>query len=226
MSHTRKRLGELLLDAGLIDEVQLRAALAHQNEWGGRLGVVLIRKGFIKETDMISVIEKQLGMSCMPLEDFVRPTAETLGMVKENIARKFGVFPIALDGKTLELATSDPTDLNTLDDLSFLLGVRIRPVLALESDILTAIDHFYDPLTTSGKVYRQSRSLAGQSRSSDTDFEIIRDQRMSEKTGPESKEPSEEQILRATLESVTDLLVEAGIFTRKELADRIKLKLG
>jgi len=226
MNQTRKRLGELLLEAGKIDEVQLRAALAHQNEWGGRLGAVLIRKGFIKETDMISVIEKQLGTSCMSLEDFVKPTAETLGMVKENIARKFGIFPISLDGKSLALATSDPTDLNTLDDLSFLFGVRIRPVLALESDILTAIDHFYDPLSTSGKVYRQSRSLAGQSRSSDTDFEIIRDQRMSGKIGPESKEPSEEEINQATLESVIDLLVEAGIFTRKELADKVKLRLG
>jgi len=226
MNQTRKRLGELLLEAGMIDEIQLRAALAHQNEWGGRLGAVLIRKGFIKEKEMISVIEKQLGVSCMPLEDFVRPTAETLDMVKENIARKFGVFPIALEGKTLDLATSDPTDLNMLDDLSFLLGVRIRPILAIESDILTAIDHFYDPLSTSGKVYRQSRALAGQSKSSDTDFEIIRNKRMSENNGPEPKAPSEEEQKRATLESVIDLLIEAGIFTRKELAEKVKLKTG
>jgi hypothetical protein len=224
MSKTKKRLGELLLEAGLIDELQLRSALAHQSEWSGRLGAILIRKGFVKEADMIAVIEKQMGMCCLPLEEFEKPDDEVLDAVKENIARKFGILPMKFDGKTLVVATSDPTDLKTLDDLSFLLGSRIRPVLALESDILTAIDHYYDPLSTSGKMYRQSRGLAGQARSSDTEFEIIRDHRQSEKIMSISDGPAGESIDSHAVESVIDLLVEKGIFTREELAEKMKLR--
>jgi type IV pilus assembly protein PilB len=224
MSTIRKKLGELLLDAGLIDELQLRSALVHQSEWGGRLGAILIRKGFVKELDMISAIEKQMGMSCVPLEEFEKPSDDVLHLVKENIARKFGILPMKFEGNTLVMATSDPTDLKTLDDLSFLLGTRIKPVLALESDILTAIDHFYDPLSTSGKLYRQSRGLAGQPRVSDTEFEIIRSHRDSEKIGSKPKGHQQGGINFPILESVIDLLIEKGIFTREELAEKMHLR--
>lgn len=224
MSKTKRKLGEMLLSEGIIDEIQLRAALAHQAAWGGRLGSIFVRKGFVKETDMIAVIEKQLGLSCLPLEEFGTPDDEALDVVKENIARKFVIFPLTLDGKILEMATSDPTDLNTLDDLSFLLGVRIKPVLALESDILTAIDHYYNPLGGSMRLSRRKADSVEAPESKGEAFEIIRDHRQSGLTGADHSRNVGEITDHDILEGVIELLIEAGIFTRKELAERIKLR--
>jgi len=72
MARTRKKLGEMLIEADLIDEVQLKAALAHQKEWGGRVGSILVNSGFVKEPAIICVIENQMGMSCLPLEKYER----------------------------------------------------------------------------------------------------------------------------------------------------------
>ncbi|MBI5639542.1 MAG: hypothetical protein HZA17_03865, partial [Nitrospirae bacterium] len=144
MKKTNKRIGQLLLEAGLIDELQLKSALSYQQEWGGRLGSVIIKKGFVSEKDVVSIIEKQFGISCISLESIDRPADEVLNMVKLDIAKKFGIFPIGLEGKMLLLAVADPTDLKTLDDIRFVLGARIKPLLALESDIMRAIAVHYE----------------------------------------------------------------------------------
>ncbi|MBI5634618.1 MAG: hypothetical protein HZA15_14205 [Nitrospirae bacterium] len=226
MAAIRKKLGELLMEAGLIDEMQLKSALSHQKEWGGRLGAVLIRKGFVKETAMISVIEKQMGMSCMPLEKFEKPSAEVMRLVKEDIARKFGILPQKFDGRTLIAATSDPTDLKVLDDLGFLLGVRIKPVLALESDILTALDHFYDPMTASSTLARKEHAPDMTFSPGGAHFELMPDNNTPLESDHAKQDLSTDDIEHAVIASIVELLVEKGIFTREELAERINFRKG
>jgi len=98
MKKTNKKLGELLKEAGLIDDFQINSALAYQKQWGGRLGSIIIRKGFVSEKEMISVMEKQFGLSSISLEEIDRPPDEVLNMVKVDVARKFCIFPVALFG--------------------------------------------------------------------------------------------------------------------------------
>ncbi|MBI5075378.1 MAG: hypothetical protein HZB62_09495 [Nitrospirae bacterium] len=226
MAVIRKKLGELLMEAGLIDEMQLKAALSHQKEWGGRLGGVLIRKGFVNESAMISVIENQMGMKCMPLERFEKPSEEVMRLVKEDTARKFGILPQKFDGKTLIAATSDPTDLKILDDLGFLLGVRVKPVLALESDIHTALDHFYDPMTASTTLERKTHVVDMTFSPSGSQYELVQDIHTRQEPAQDQKELIAGDIEHAVVASIVDLLVEKGIFTRDELAEKINFRNG
>ncbi|NJD56630.1 MAG: hypothetical protein FIA94_09540 [Nitrospirae bacterium] len=226
MNKTRKRLGELLLEAGLIDHMQLNAALSHQRDWGGRVGAILVRKGFVTEKAMVAVIEKQMGMRCMPLEEFKKPANDLLSIVKEEVARKFGIFPLEYDGKTLVIATADPTDLKTLDDLGFQLNVRLKPVLALESDIYPAIDYFYNPLSSERMLEKkpegQEENLvifhnAGEMLQM---YESEREDERTKVSGTRQEDTAEGSVLAGLI----DILVEKGIFTRDELADRIRRK--
>ena len=138
----KKRIGEILKEAGLIDEFQLATALGRQKEWGGRLASILINMGFVDEESVASVLEKQLGQKCLSLDN-KEILPEALNTIKPDIVKKYCIMPIEFDQKTLTIATSDPTDLKTIDELSFILGVRIKPVLALESSIKRAIPRHY-----------------------------------------------------------------------------------
>jgi type IV pilus assembly protein PilB len=224
MSRTRKKLGELLLEAGLIDEVQLNAALSQQRDWGGRIGTILVRKGYVTETSIISVIEQQTGMSCMPLEEFRKPGDEMLRLVRKDVARKFCVFPVEFDGRTLVVATPDPTDLKMLDDLGFVLGARIKPVLALESDVFTAIDHFYDPHSSAAILHRKAEEEREKPSSAEVEFEIIHSHDQPSIIDMMSKEAEARSVDSSVLGGLIDLLVQKGIFSREELAEKIRVR--
>ena len=225
MNNKKKKLGEMLLEAGLIDETQLKSALSYQEEWGGRLGSIIIKRGFVTEQEMISVIEKQLGLSCVSLEEIEKPSQEVLNAVKIDIAKKFCIFPIKSEGKTLLIAVSDPTDLKTLDDIIFQLGVRVKPVLALESDIMRAIGVHYEGKQGPGSTFRLDREKLKEEiipeRPSEESYEIIREiVRETPETEKLSKE-TEETSHRAVMEGLIDLLVAKGIFTKEELLNYI-----
>ena len=226
MTAIRKKLGELLMAAGLIDELQLRSALSYEKEWGGRLGAVLIRKGFVKETAMISVIGNQLGMPCIPLEEFEKPSEEVMSLVTWDIARKFGILPQKFDGKTLLAATSDPTDLKTLDDLGFLLNVRIKPLLALDSDIRTALDHFYNPITSSTALKRREYVSDIPFSPKEENYELMQNNDIPQELDNNIYELSTGDSEHSVFASIVDLLIEKGIFTRQELAEKLRLRKG
>lgn len=224
MNRKKKRLGELLLEAGLIDQMQLNSALSHQRDWGGRIGAILVRKGFVTEKAVVAVIEEQMGMRCMPLEEFKKPANDLLSMVKEEVARKFGIFPIEYDGKKLVVATADPTDLKTLDDLGFQLNVRLKPVLALESDIFPAIDYFYNPLSSERMLEKkkegQEENLVIFHNAGEM-LQMYESERQDERrrvSGARREKAADESVLAGLI----DILVEKGVFTRDELADRIR----
>ncbi len=139
---SRKRLGDMLVEAGVVDDMQRSAAVGEQKQWGGKLGSILIRMGFIDEKSVATVLEKQLGRKCISLKNKEIPL-NVLGMVKPDIAKKYHVIPLDFSKSILSIAISDPNDLGTLDDLSFMLGVNVKPVLALECEIKNAINQYY-----------------------------------------------------------------------------------
>ncbi|MEE8581362.1 MAG: hypothetical protein V3T33_07210 [Myxococcota bacterium] len=146
MSEKRK-IGEILLTAGVIDEFQLRSALAEQNHWSSRLGVTLIKLGFIAEQELVRALASQLDLPVATLEG-KRIDPEVLALIPKDLADKRMCLPLftkqeAVGVSTLFLAMDDPSDESVLDELRELTGAEIRPVLMAPSELAEGIDRFY-----------------------------------------------------------------------------------
>ncbi len=137
----RIRLGDLLVKAGLIDELQLQSALAHQRQWGGRLGDVLVNNGFLDEMMLWRGLSKQLGVPLVSLPELTLAQGIER-QVPLDLCQKNSIFPIARDDKGLTLATSDPANIGGLDEISFRLGLRLRTVLAPDREVDWAIRRY------------------------------------------------------------------------------------
>ena len=137
-----KRLGELLLESGYIDEIQLAVALGKQKEYGLKLGSQLLKLGFVAERDLAEILREQLGIQWISLFDRDIPR-EVLDAVPAEVALQYTVMPVEFDKKTITLAMANPNDLAMLDNLAFKLGKNIKPVMALEFDIERAIIKHY-----------------------------------------------------------------------------------
>ena len=142
----RPRVGEILLAAGIIDQMQLDAALGEQSRWGRRLGVTLIKMGFVEEGHLIRALAKQLGLPVASLAGKKIP-ADVIALVPSRVASEHGVIPLFTkqEGRTgqLYLGMEDPSNLAVLDDLSFRTGMEIHPVMVGPSELGEAIDRYY-----------------------------------------------------------------------------------
>jgi len=140
----KRRLGEILMDAGLIDELQLRAALSEQKKWGGKLGRTLVEMGFIDEESMVLALSRQLGVPAVDLERLALPE-DVAHWLKLDMAERYAVFPLGGDAgaRVLQLATSDPTNLEALQELAFHTGMKIHPSVAGSMAIEKAIRRYY-----------------------------------------------------------------------------------
>lgn len=137
----KKKLGEMLLDAGLIDEVQLAVALGHQKDSGTKLGVQLLQLGFISEKALSEFLKDQTDISISLIDR--RISKEAINSLPKVLAYKYRIMPVAFDGKTIVIATANPTDLDMLDDLAFQTGKKVHVVRALEWDIDNALIKYY-----------------------------------------------------------------------------------
>ena len=143
-SARRRRLGELLLDAGLLDATRLEAALAEQRKWGGKLGRTLVEMGFVDEESMVRALSRQLKLPVVDLDQVTLPPS-IVGLLRVDLAERYGVFPIGADakGRTLQLATSDPTNGEALNELEFRTNAKIQIAVATASSIDRAIRRLY-----------------------------------------------------------------------------------
>ncbi len=141
----RKRLGEILVTAGVIDELQLRSALAEAARWGKRVGEVLVARRHCTDQEILDALASQLGVAVAPLSTTMSIAPGVLRLLPPNYARDKQVLPLLLDGRTgaLEMAVSDPAAYELLDELRFRTGHEIRPVVATPTEIAVAIEHFY-----------------------------------------------------------------------------------
>jgi len=141
-STKRKRLGEILISAGLINEEQLRKALELQKQTGRKLGEVFIKEGFVTEEQVIKVLETQLGIKSLDLSKFyIEP--EAAKMVPENMCRKYTVLGVQIINGQLLLVMKDPLDYFALDDVKLMVNIPIIQAIAPESDILNAIERVF-----------------------------------------------------------------------------------
>lgn len=136
------RLKDILIKANLIDELQLRSALARMEQWGGRLPAVLVDMGFVDEEQLVETLGQALKMQVTHLGTIVKDPA-ALSRVDVKFCEENAVFPVLLKDRALTLAMADPTELGVIDAIAAKGGVRVTPVLASETEIQTAIAKHY-----------------------------------------------------------------------------------
>jgi type IV pilus assembly protein PilB len=136
------KLGDLLLKAKLISQEQLEAALKSQREEGGKLGEALVRVGAVTETDITETLSQQFGVPSIDLGSFEIDPA-VIKIVPGDVARKYGVLPVNKTGATLTIAMGDPTNVFAMDDIKFMTGYNVEPVVASEVALRKAIDRHY-----------------------------------------------------------------------------------
>ena len=140
----RRRLGELLIEAGVLDPSQLQAALAEQKKWGGKLGRTVVEMGFVDEDSMVRALSRQLKMPVVDLDTLKIPQGVTQ-ILTVDLCERYGVFPLGLDvkGKIVQLATSDPTNVAALNDITFKTGLKVQAAVATGSSIDRAVRRMY-----------------------------------------------------------------------------------
>lgn len=139
---TRKRLGDLLLEVGMITQEQLDKSLLLQKKSGEKIGAILLSEGFVSQDDIVQVLEFQLGIPHVNLEKYeIDPT--TCLLISENMARRYGLIPIRQENGILTVAMSDPLNVFAIDDVKIFTGMEVQPVIATLQDINKAIDRFY-----------------------------------------------------------------------------------
>jgi type IV pilus assembly protein PilB len=133
------KLGELLLKAQLINQQQLTKALDEQKSTGGKLGEILQRLGYVTEDDIIECLSHQFGVPSINLRHFeIDPNVAKI--IPVDLARKYNVIPVNKTGATLTLAMTDPTNIFAMDEITFMTGYRVEPVVASEEAIRERID--------------------------------------------------------------------------------------
>ncbi|MBI2815771.1 MAG: type IV-A pilus assembly ATPase PilB [Acidobacteria bacterium] len=136
------RLGDLLVKAGLITAEHLVQALEYQKKNGGRLGSCLVNLGFISDEDVTTFLSRQYGVPSINLQYFEVDSA-VVKLVPEDTARRYEVVPLSRLGSALTIAMVDPTNVFAMDDIKFMTGFNVEPVVASESAIRQAIEKLY-----------------------------------------------------------------------------------
>jgi type IV pilus assembly protein PilB len=136
------RLGELLTKASLITQDQLKEALRVQKETGGKLGETLIKLGFVAEEDITECLSQQFGVPSINLQHFEIDNS-VIKLISGEVARKYNILPVNKTGATITIAMADPTNVFAMDDIKFMTGYNVEPVVASELGIKAAIDTYY-----------------------------------------------------------------------------------
>lgn len=246
------KLGELLIKANVLQESQLKAALAEQAKWGGKLGEILVRMSLVSEDILVRALSKQLGMPAVNLDAVQMVQPHVKAKIPAQTARDFSVLPLQVrdDGKSLVVAMSDPLNVRMLDELRAITKCRIIPNVAGRTSIARAF----------ARIYEQNHELED----ADTNFKVVDAQgrtvvknlkdldpaaaATSPRGAPASARPvfvseapaarpaaasgSPAELLRnveevqrkevAALKAMVELLIEKGVFSREEYLAKVK----
>src|SRR5262245_54119870 len=136
------RIGELLLKEKRITPEQLQQALNHQKANGGKLGHNLVTLGFVKDEEITSLLSRQYGVPSINLLQFDIDAA-VIKLIPADTANKYQIIPLSRAGATLTIAMTDPTNVFAMDDIKFMTGYNVEPVVASESAVASAIAKYY-----------------------------------------------------------------------------------
>jgi len=233
----RKRIGETLVEAGLIDELQLRSALADQKRWGNRLGKTLVKLGFVEEAPLMRHLSRVMGL---PVAEIAgrEIDREVLALVPAEQAQKLRCLPLFVDGlgasRYLYVGMEEPGDLDRLDALQIATGLTVCPVLIGFGELDTGLRRYYG-------IHAEGERAPGEG---DAGFEIGGAARV----GPDCLRHGDEVLAsearpgpapavvpgdvardkpgeiptRQILQALTHLLIEKGVLTRDELLSQVR----
>jgi type IV pilus assembly protein PilB len=136
------RLGDLLLKEKRITPEQLQEALNYQRQKGGKLGYALVSLGYAKEAEITALLSKQFGVPSIAIGQFqIDPTV--IKLVPAETAQKYQIIPLSRSGATLTIAMTDPTNVFAMDDIKFMTGYNVEPVVASETEVDEALQRYY-----------------------------------------------------------------------------------
>jgi type IV pilus assembly protein PilB len=172
------RLGELLLREKRVTPAQLQEALNHQRSHGGRLGSTLVKLGILSDDEITATLSRQYGVPSITLNEFDLD-GSVVKLIPVETATKYNVIPVGRNGTSLTLAMTDPTNVFAMDDIKFMTGLRVDPVVASETAIRDAIAKYYSkhngapaPAKASDLAARALEDLSG---GGGEDLEVVAD---------------------------------------------------
>src|SRR5580765_4457083 len=154
------RIGELLLKEKKITPEQLQQALAAQKANGGKLGYNLVKLGFVKDEEITALLSKQYGVPSINLAQFQIDPA-VVKLVPPETAQKYQIIPLSRSGASLTIAMTDPTNVFAMDDIKFMTGYNVEPVVASETAITEAVQKYYPLKAAGGKGAAGKPGAAG-----------------------------------------------------------------
>ncbi len=137
-----KRIGDILVERGLVTQKELEQALAHQQAHGGLLGQILIELGFVTEEEVALALTAQYGFPYLPLDNYEIDDGITQ-LIPEHVARQYFLIPIDRMGNALTVAMADPSNVQAIEDIEMLTNCVIQTFVSTPSDIQKAIDRYY-----------------------------------------------------------------------------------
>ena len=155
------RLGEILIKESLITSDQLRQALDHQKANGGRLGTCLMKLGFISDDEITGVLSRQYGVPSINLK-YYEVDAAVIKLIPQDTAVRYQIVPLSRVGSTLTIAMTDPTNVFAMDDVKFMTGFNVEPVVASETAISEAISKFYGGAQSDEELSKVMKDLTGE----------------------------------------------------------------
>jgi len=155
------RLGEILVKDSLITADQLKQALEHQKKNGGRLGTCLVKLGLVSDDDITAVLSRQYGVPSINLK-FYEVDPAVIKLVPQETAVRYQIVPLSRVGSTLTIAMTDPTNVFAMDDIKFMTGFNVEPVVASETAISEAIHKFYGEVESVEELDKVMKDLTGE----------------------------------------------------------------
>jgi type IV pilus assembly protein PilB len=201
----RVRLGDMLVEANLLTEEQLKMAANFQKEVGGKLGAIIVKLGFIEDQTLINFIGRQQGLPVVNLDELVLPE-NLVKRIPRKLIEKHHVIPIRFGRNVLTVATSDPFDYEAIEELQLALSdTKIEMHLAPRSQILKCINDLF---------YREEESRRPPEKSKE---DLLREM------DDEERHVATEKVSPALLrEALIPLLLEKGVITKEELARKAR----
>ena len=152
------RIGDLLLKEKRITPAQLQEALSYQKTNGGKLGYNLVKLGFVKDEEITALLSKQYGVPSINLTQFeIDPGI--IKLIPAETAHKYQIIPLSRSGATLTIAMTDPTNVFAMDDIKFMTGYNVEPVVASETAVADAITRYYAPPGARASAREPDRSI-------------------------------------------------------------------
>ena len=138
-----ERLGEMLLHVGTLTEEQLEQVLSAQSVYGGKIGTNLVEMGLLSEDDLARLLNEKLGVPCVEASSLANVPASLIAILPLEMAQRFQALPVALDGKRLTLAMTDPGNFVAIDEIGFFTGLVIVPRVCSELRFTMALERYY-----------------------------------------------------------------------------------